>query len=335
IVFPVKDALMYVQDGHRYGEGSAVYHAKNPPFGATFTYYVKEVPKTLKQKRLKKEKELFKNGDPIPQPAKEELDNEKNEIGPYFVFTIKNDKGTIVRRLYKKAAKGMGKMTWNLRYMNPSPVKLKKDKFNPTKNADDGMFALPGDYTVEILMVHNDDETHLAGPVKFTAKVLNNTTLPAQDRKALDTFYKDIADLWRISRGTQEYLDELQKKAAYIQQAIQFTNLSTPEMRITADNLSKELEDVAFIFNGTPAKASTEEVPPEKVSLNDRLSEAVWTSWGNTSAPTATQLQNVRIIRDEIPAIQTRIEKVAAGLKTLESQLDEMKAPYTPGRMPK
>ena len=335
IVFPVKDALMYVQDGDRYGEGSAVYHAKNPAFGATFTYYVKEVPKTLKQERLKKEKELFKKGEPIPQPTKEELDNEKNETGPYFVFTIKSNDGTIVRRLYKKASEGIGKMTWNLRYMNPSPVKLKKDKFDPTKNANDGMFALPGTYTVTLSMVHNSDETMLAEPVNFTAKVLNNTTLPAADRKALDAFYKDIADLWRVTSGTQEYLDELQKKAAYIQQAIQFTNQSTPEMRITAGNLSNELEDIAFIFNGTPAKASAEEVPPEQVSLNDRLSEAVWTSWGNTSAPTATQKQNVSIIRGEIPAIQTRIEKVAAGLKTLETQLDEMKAPYTPGRMPK
>lgn len=335
ILFPVKDALMYVQEGGRYGEGSAVYHAKNPAFGATFTYYVKEVPKTLKQQRLKKEKELFKNSEPIPQPTKKELDNEKNETGPYFVFTIKNGNGTVVRRLYKKASKGIGKITWNLRYMNPSPVTLNKNKFNPVKNTSDGMFALPGDYTVELSMVHNDDETQLTKPVNFTAKVLNNTTLPAEDRKALDAFYKDIADLWRISSGTQKYLEELQKKAAYIQQAIQFTNQATPEMRVTADKLSKELNDIAFVFNGTPAKASAEEVPPEKVSLNDRLSEAVWTSWGNTSAPTTTQKQNVNIVKNEIPDIQTHIEKVAAGLKTLETQLDDMRAPYTPGRMPK
>ena len=106
-------------------------------------------------------------------------------------------------------------------------------------------------------------------------------------------------------------------------------------MRLTADNLNQELEDIAFIFNGTPAKASAEEVPPENVSLNDRLADAVWTSWGNTSAPTDAQKQSVAIIKDEIPAIQTRIEKVAAGLKTLEAQLDDLKAPYTPGRMPK
>jgi len=335
IIFPVKDALMYVQDNGRYGEGSAVYHAKNPAFGATFTYYVKEVPTTLKQARLKKEKELFKNGEPIPQPTKEELDEEKNELGSYFVFTIKNSQGTIVRRLYKKGSNGIGKMTWNLRYMNPSPVHLKNKKFDPTKNADDGMFALPGKYTVELSMVHNDTDSLLAGPVSFNTKVLDNTTLPAKDRQALDKFYQEVADLWRVMRGTEEYMDEMQTKAAYIRQAIQFTNGATPQMRKQAEDLSIELEKIAFIFNGTPAKASAEEVPPETVALNDRLSEAVYTSWGSTSAPTGAQKMNVRIIREKLPDLQSRIEKVASGLKALDKQLDNLKAPYTPGRMPK
>jgi len=335
ILFPVKDALMYVQDGERYGEGSAVYHAKNPAFGATFTYYVKEVPKSLKQERLKKEKELFKNDEPIPQPTKEELDKEKKETGPYFVFTIKNDKGEVVRRLYKNGSKGINKMTWNLRYMNPSPVRLKGDKFDPTKNADDGMFALPGTYTVELSMVHNDVDSLLAGPVSFNAKKLNNTTLPAVDHQAQDKFYQEIAELWRVIRGTENYLDEMQKKAAYIRQAIQFTNGTTPEMRKQAEEFSNELEDIAFIFDGTPAKASAEEVPPEAVPLNDRLAEAVYTSWGSTSAPTGGQLLSVSIIKGEIPSIQSKLEKVAAGLKALENKLDDLKAPYTPGRLPK
>ena len=335
ILFPVKDALMYVQEGGRYGEGSAVYHAKNPPFGAVFTYYVNDVPETLKQQRLKKEKELFKKSEPIPQPTKEVLDKEKNEIGPYLVFTIKNKQGTIVRRLYKNASKGIGKITWNLRYMNPSPVRLKDNKYNPVKNANDGMFALPGTYTVELSLVHNQKDTLLAGPVSFNAKVLNNTTLPAPDRKALDAFYQEIAELWRVMQGTEEYLREMQKKAAYIQQAIQFTNDATDEMRNSAQSYGKELEDIAFIFNGTPAKASAEEVPPEAVALNDRLSDAVWTSWGSTSAPTGAQLLSVSIIKSKLPELQSRIEKVAAGLKALDKQLDNLKAPYSPGRMPK
>ncbi|MCW8849546.1 MAG: glycosyl hydrolase, partial [Melioribacteraceae bacterium] len=65
VLFPVKDASLYIQDRGRYGQGSTFYKADNPEFGATFTYFLKEVPKTLKAIRHEKEKELFKDGKPI------------------------------------------------------------------------------------------------------------------------------------------------------------------------------------------------------------------------------------------------------------------------------
>jgi len=80
----------------------------------------------LKQQRLKKEKALFKKSEPIPQPTKEELNKEKNETGPYLVFTVKNKAGDVVRKLYKPAVKGFHRANWDLRYLSPSPVQLKK-----------------------------------------------------------------------------------------------------------------------------------------------------------------------------------------------------------------
>jgi photosystem II stability/assembly factor-like uncharacterized protein len=59
-IFPVDDALMYIQTGGKYGQGSTFFTADNPDFGATFTYYLKEVPRTLKAERQEEEKELFK-----------------------------------------------------------------------------------------------------------------------------------------------------------------------------------------------------------------------------------------------------------------------------------
>ena len=44
-IFPVADALMYIQTGGNSGQGSNFLQSKNPDFGATFTYYLKEVPK--------------------------------------------------------------------------------------------------------------------------------------------------------------------------------------------------------------------------------------------------------------------------------------------------
>jgi photosystem II stability/assembly factor-like uncharacterized protein len=45
-IFDIEDALMYVQSSGKDNQGDTYYKAPNPEFGATFTYYLKEVPKT-------------------------------------------------------------------------------------------------------------------------------------------------------------------------------------------------------------------------------------------------------------------------------------------------
>lgn len=335
IIFPVRDALMYIQQGDRYGTGSAVYKAPNPPFGATFTYYVKEVPKTLKQERLKKEKELFKKGEPIPQPDKKELDAEKNETGPYLVFAVKDKSGATVRKLYKKASKGVNRITWDLRYMNTEPVSLKKDKYDPMNDGGSGILALPGSYTVEMSMYHNGDEKLLAGPVEFEAKVLNNTTLPDKDRSALVAFQDKVAELYRVISGAEKYYDELVKQTAYVRQALQQTNNSTQEMKDTADKVKQDLDAVEYLFEGTPAKASAEEVPPEPVPLSQRLQEIIWGMWQSTSAPTSTMKMNYNILMEKAPKALEQLKSIDKQLKALNTELDKLKAPYTPGRIPK
>src|SRR5262249_28377794 len=78
MLFPVKDALMYArtrQFGLR-GKaflGESFFTAANPPFGATFTYYLKDEIKTRKQKRLDAEKEAEKKKEPPPHPTRDQL----------------------------------------------------------------------------------------------------------------------------------------------------------------------------------------------------------------------------------------------------------------------
>jgi len=335
ILFSIKDALMYIQQGGRYGTGSTVYHAKNPEFGAAFTYYIKDVPKSLKSERLKKEKELFKEGKPIPQPTKEQLDTEKKETGPYLVFTIKDKNGTIVRKLHKKASKGISRTTWDLRYKNPSYIEIKDKKFDPMKDGGSGMLALPGKYMVEISMYHNGAEKVLTEAVEFNAKVLENTTLPAENREELVAFFSDVSDLWRVMNDIEKYQQELSTKAEYIRQALQQAHGSTLEMKSEAKQLKEELDDITFLFEGTPAQASWEEVPPEQMPLENRLGAILWTSWQSTSTPTATQEMNYEILMEAIPPILEQLSEIGTKLNKLDDELDKLKAPYTPGRIPK
>ena len=333
--FPVKDALMYIQDGSRYGTGSTYYKAENPEFGATFTYYLKEVPKSLKSKRLKKEKELFKEGSPIPQPTREELQAEEREVSPYLVFTIKDKNGETVRTLYGKASAGIHRNHWDLRYGSQGPINLKKDKFDPLKESSNWMLALPGEYSVTLSIVEAGEIKQLSNPVAFKAVVLNNTTLPATDRQAMVDFYDQVSDLYRVYAATSESIEELAKKTAFIQQALQQNDKATPEMKDQAQQIKYQLDDLKFVFEGTPAKASWEEVPPEHVPLDNRFENIAWVAWGSTSSPTETQKDNYRILMEEFPPVLVKLNNIDQELKTLDKALDEMKAPHTPGRIPK
>ncbi len=57
-LFPVKDALWYIPKLGKGSQGATFFVAKNPPYGATFTYYLKESYQTDKAIRQEKEKKL-------------------------------------------------------------------------------------------------------------------------------------------------------------------------------------------------------------------------------------------------------------------------------------
>jgi|FLOH01.1.fsa_nt_gi photosystem II stability/assembly factor-like uncharacterized protein len=335
ILFPVKDALMYIKTGSgRYGTGSAYYQAKNHDFGAVFTYYLKDVPKSLKSERLKKEKELFKEGSPIPQPDKATLDAEKNESKPYLIFSIKDEDGNLVTNMYEKPSTGINRVNWDMRYKSSSPIRLSDNKFDPLKSGGSSLRALPGKYTVTMSMFNNGEEEVLAGPVEFNTVVLNNRTLPApSDKEALE-FYEKVTELYRVMSGTMKYRDELANKTSYIQQALQSVDNASIDMKNEMKKIKKELDDIEFVFDGTQAKASAEEVPPENVPLSERLNAIVWSSWQSTSAPTSTQKNNYDILMEEFPPVLAELNSISKTISDMELELDKLKAPYTPGRVP-
>jgi len=87
ILFPVKDALMFIKRRGTFGGvGSSFFKADNPPFGATFTYYIKDAPKTRKAQRQEKEKELIKEDKPVYYPSWDELrlENREEKLPPFY-----------------------------------------------------------------------------------------------------------------------------------------------------------------------------------------------------------------------------------------------------------
>ncbi len=326
-LFPVKDALMYIQTYSGTGsQGAPFYQAENPPFGATFTYYLKESIQTRKQRRQERENKLRRQGKPIPYPSFEALRAEDAEKEPYLIFAVGDDNGETVRRITAPAKKGIHRVSWDLRYPGTSPVELKE------KNAS-GVLAMPGTYEVSLYRYADGKTTRLAGPVEFEAKVLGQTTLPAKERRQVVAFQNKVSDLRRAVQGAQKTVDEFFNKIAHIRKAIHLT----PELPLRyldeIDTLEAEARDISIALSGDPTiRKRNANQPP---SISDRLNTIVYEQWRSTSAPTQTQRRAFGIAAEKFePNLKALQELVKTKLVELENRLKGAGAPWTPGRVP-
>ena len=192
------------------------------------------------------------------------------------------------------------------------------------------------DLTLDKRYTLSETTKNIVSNIEFKTEVLNNRTLPAYDSKALESFQRKTFDLARVIWGTEEYVQELRNRMELIKQAIYETPSLNNEMFNKASVLCNELDHILFLFNGEPARASEEEVPPAEVSINSRLSTLLYTHWRSTSNITENQKLAYKILSENIPTIQKDILRISdVEIKNLEQEMENNNAPWTPGRMPK
>jgi photosystem II stability/assembly factor-like uncharacterized protein len=331
--FEVDAAQLFIQTDKIYGQGATYYGAKNPEFGATFTYYLKEVPKTARQKRREQEKELFKNNQPIPQPGWKVLEDEAKELAPYLLITIRDESGDIVRSMTQTPATGIQRINWDLRYTNPSAEKA--GKFDPFKKKDGGIFVLPGRYKAELSLVHNNESTSIGETQEFEVVALNNTTLPANNRAEMVAFQKEVTQLSKAMNGGLKLTEDLLAEVNIMQQTALALPGSHTELMPALQTTREELEAILFAYRGSQAKASWEEIPPAQMPLYNRLNTIIYTQINSTSNITSTSRNSFKILLEEFPPVLEKIRQLAeVQLPALRLQLDNQQAPYTPGRIP-
>lgn len=330
-LFPVKDAWMYIPEkpfgwGEKGSLGDGFYTAPNPPFGAVFTYYLKEVPKTLKEQRHDREKEALEKGLDIKYPDIEELKKEENEKAPYLLFTIRDESGQVVRKLKTQASKGINRFTWDLRYPSTAPAR-------PNNENESGMLALPGKYSVTLELIHDELVKYSAGPVVFEAKILGAPTLTASDRKALVDFTQKTAELRRVVSAIQLLSTDLDTRIAAIRSALMLAKTDTKDLEILLNKIERENKQIQIVISGDPVLVKRNENIP--ASLNDRIDNIVWGLWSSTSAPTQTMLDNYRIAGEIYLEISEKLKNLyETDLRKIEAELEKTGAPYTPGRFP-
>jgi photosystem II stability/assembly factor-like uncharacterized protein len=335
-IFPIKDALLYAEKRRGgYGSGSNVYVADNPEYGASFTYYINEAPKTLKAERQKREKKAIKDKERIYIPTMDELRAEENEVKPHLIFTITDENGKVIRKLTEGISSGINRANWDLRYPSTQPISIKNSKYDPMSMARSSMMVLPGKYFVSIAQFVRGEITELLGPEPFNVVPLNNTTLPAENREELVAFQNEISELYKVISGTEEFAETLLERTRTNKQAVQRSTTASAELMAKVEKVESQLDDILWKFNGQEAKASQEENWPAPPSINDRLGAIVWTHYRSTSGITQTQREQFDILKEEFPPILADLKNIYdVALPEIEKELDAIGAPYTPGRIP-
>jgi len=331
IIFPIKDALMFVHErplgSEKGSQGDAFYTAKNPDFGATFTYYLKESPKTKKQVRKEKEKEAIKNGEKPPYPSFEELEAESLEKAAYLLFTIKDASGNIIRRLHANASKGLQRITWDLRYASNGTARL-----NSKNEQEGGLLTLPGEYSVQLDLVEDGKTTALFEAVKFTSKFLHDAEINAVDRAELLSFTQKISELRRVVSASIEFSNNLDKNSRLAQQALKLVD--QPNVALLQKARTIELENKVITKALTGDKIRTERNAPVPQSINGRLGTITWELWKTNDKPTQTHYDSYQAAKEEFDIVYDKMKKILVQYKALEADLEKLKAPNTPGRLP-
>ncbi len=337
-LFPVKDALMYIEaqpfafPGVGF-MGASFYAAPNPDFGAVFTYYLKDEIKSLKDIRRDEEKEKQKKNEDIKYPTYQTLFNEKEEHDAYLLFTITDQQGNVIRKIKTDPKKGVNRLTWDFRYNPFTPVSLKPfDSSVPWNEPDRGYMVVPGTYKVSLSKFQNGKFTELVPPQEFVCKSLNNTSLPAEDKQSLDTFNRKVAELTRAISGTDAYRKSLDDKIKYFKKAVIEGSDVPEETYNTVLKIEKELGDFNRKLNGDPLRARYEGGSP--TSVKDRIDLVTGALWTTTSAPTDTYIKSYDAAASQFDGLLADLKSIDSEVKSLESTLEKYGAPYTPGRFP-
>ena len=117
VLFPVRDAAqLRPPDRRNDSRGDGFYTAPNPPYGALFTYYLREAwrPSRSSASTPRRRRERRRGS---RSPAVEaELRAEDEEVDPQVLLIVRDADGAVVRRVIGDREQGLHRVTWDLRY---------------------------------------------------------------------------------------------------------------------------------------------------------------------------------------------------------------------------
>lgn len=301
LLFPSRDALWYLPERfHTSTHGDFEYQAKNPDFGATFTYYLRDGIKSLSEQREEEESEM-KEKDRYPlYPSWEDLETEFREADPTVYLVIENEQGNPIRKVNAEAEKGLHRVTWDLR--------LSSSRALSSGSSDDvGPLASPGIYNATLFSNANGETRKLTDAVSFNVKPLSYGTIEGSvSPQERSTMMIDVSDLRRRLSTANSKIDHLKAQLKSFRVALDRSTAVTGDSEIRFEQLRQEIFGIEEMING---KRSSRGFGSSPATISSRLS-MVELGRVNTWGLTDTQKQQMVYVEVGLEEVEPKVDNL-------------------------
>ena len=336
-LFPVRKAPWYVprrplgcgEPGCQSSQGDGYYVAKNPDFGATFTYYLPESIQTSQEARREAEKELESKNEDVEFASWDKILKEQREDEPAIVLMVKNRNGSVVRQIEGPVEAGFHRVSWDLR-LPPLEAWVPEDERYSWRGPNKGVLVVPGPFEVSMHKRINGVLTDLGLTQRFEVESIREPTLAGSTQEQRVVFEVQIDELGRAADGTINAIDDIVQELDAIKEVLQ---------RSTADGslyeIANSIQQRATMQRERLAGNETREMFHElgEVPLGARLWHARFDPASNAYGPTPEQRESLAIGQELYDTVRRELSELIdveyAGLKVA---LDAAGVPWSPGR---
>ncbi|MFT5674271.1 MAG: photosystem II stability/assembly factor-like uncharacterized protein [Paraglaciecola sp.] len=335
LLFPTRKAWWYIQRGpvsrfrEKGSQGASFYTAENPPFGAVFTYYLKDSFKTKQEVRQEKEKALKKKKRPIPFPGWDKVEEERRQQPPKIWLTIKDTKGKVIRRVEGSNDKGFNRVAWNL--------SMPKNDVITSKKTEDGFFMLnymvaPGEYSVTLSKQIDGKVTILQGPQNFAVEAMSKGTLKGASPDEVVSFWQAIGKVKRDANAVYQQINKSIERVALLERALVESTSEPGTLDSELSQIRNELFDINHQLNGDQSK--TQVYLSNVKTVANLLNVAERGTALSTYGPTPTHQQSLAYATEKLQQQQSKLKALTEKrIPELESKLRAMGAPWVTGQI--
>ena len=323
-LFSPRPAKWFVPRSNTGNTGADYYFAKNPEFGAVFTYHLADDYKTQKQIRVSKEKKI-KNSN-IPFPGWDALDAEGRESTAKVILTIHDGAGNIINKVSQKASKGSHRIAWDLTHFNPFAIS--SDGSSRRRYGGGGAMVIPGNYSASLHLEKEGSVTPLDGPISFEVKPIREGVLKGASYEDYDSFRVALTELMKEMNAVQDVFSESIKKHKALKVALSRSNIAPGPIEGQLASLDNEINAINKL-SGSPSRSEIGERNP--ATMQSYLYNAM-NGMENSYGPTGINKKSFEIAKKMLTTIKAKVEALDSSITPIEKALKAAGAPYINGQ---